>query len=326
MRGLAESSVKRRAVACLQAVAVGDAMGKMTEGYWPEEVLSSYGGYLNSFRKPIQPKSRYTWGYAEVTDDTAFTLLLAESITEKGRVDREDIIERILSHRKKIKGWPGWEGFSQAVQKGEDSIAEFAKWRDGNGAPMRVSPIGIINKPTDLGKLVEDVDSACSMTHGAKSALSGACAVAAAVSAAIEGWRKEEVFGLAVKAARVGEFLGNDDSRPPADRISIGLDFVDSYRGFQLAKDLRHVLNPGFQAYEGVPYALTLAYAFSDARDTILSAVNQGGDADSIAAMAGGVVAALYPDTLPQVWVMEVEKVNSLDLSKIAQDLVKLRS
>jgi len=324
-------SVEQRAVACFQAVSVGDAMGKMTEGFWPEEILFTYGGQVTCFQDPLQPRGaekgrRTRWLYAEVTDDTAFTILIAESITEKGGVDRQDIIQRILNHKTKIKGWPGWDGFSAAAQLGEDEIAEFSKWRDGNGAPMRVSPIGITNRPENLEKIIKDVDSACSMTHGARSALSGACAIAAAVSAAIEGWEKWEVFEFAVKAAKLGESLGSDDARPPADRILTGIDLVDDYRGSQLPRDLRRVLNPGFLAYEGVPYALSLTYGIPSVRKVILGAVNEGGDADSIASMAGSVAAALYPHTLPEGWVEEVEKINKLNLSKTALDLVRLRS
>ena len=316
---------QKRAVACIQAVAVGDAMGKMTEGYWPEEILSNYGDYVQSFHRPIQPKSKFTWGYAEVTDDTRFTLLIAESIIEKGHVDRQDIIQRILNDKTRIKGWPGWDDFSKAAQTSEERIADFAKLRNRNGAPIRVAPIGIINRPQNLEKIVKDVDSACSMTHGARSALSGACAVAAAISAAVEGWKKEETFELAVKAAKLGESLGNDDARPPGDRILNGMNFTKNHAGPQLARDLRRVLNPGFLAYEGVPYALSLAYGIPNARKVILGAVNQGGDADSVASMAGSVAAALHPDTLPQKWVKEVERMNNLNLSKIALKLYELR-
>jgi len=318
------SLIKERAIACIQAVAVGDAMGKMTEGYSQEEVLQNYGEYLQSFRQPIQPKSKFTWGYAEVTDDTTFTLLIAESIIEKRAVARQDIIQRIL--RKKIKGWPGWDDFSEAVQLGGDKVEDFARLRNRNGAPMRVSPVGIINGPENIEKIVQDVDLACSMTHGAMSALSAACAMAGAISAAVEGWEKEQVFRVAVKAARLGEHLGNDDARPPADRILFGIDFVKSYKGSELAKDLCGVLNPGFLAYEAVPYALSLSYGIPNAKEVILGAVNQGGDADSIASMAGSVAAALSPDTLPREWVREVEKTNNLNLSKIGARLVKLRA
>ena len=130
---------------------------------------------------------------------------------------------------------------------------------------------------------------------------------------------------LAVKAARLGEHLGYDDARPPADRILVGTKFVKSYKGSQLAKDLRRVLNPGFLAYEAVPYALSLAYGIPNAKEVILGAVNQGGDADSIASMAGSVAAALYPDSLTQKWVKEVENANNLNLSNGATKLAKLR-
>lgn len=314
-----------RAVACIRGVAVGDAMGKMTEGYWPEEVLSAYGGYVQDFRKPFQPKSRSTWGYAEVTDDTTFTLLIAESIVEKENVDRKDIIQRILNHRTKIKGWPGWDDFYAAAHQGDDGIANFAKWRDGNGAPTRVSPIGIIHSPKKIEEIIRDVDAACSMTHQARSALSGACAIAATISAAIEGWKKEEVFEFAIEMARLGESLGNDDARPPADRILMGINFVNSYKGSCLARDLRRILNPGFQAYEGVPYALSLTYGLLNAKEAILASINQGGDADSIASMAGSVAAALDPNTLPEKWIQEVEKTNSVNLAPVALKLTDLR-
>jgi ADP-ribosylglycohydrolase len=100
-------SKEHRAVSCIEAVAIGDAMGKMTEGYSPEEVISNYGGRINGFQKPIQPKSKFTWNYAEVTDDTQFTLLVAESIIESKQVNQKDIVKRILN--RPIKGWPRWQ-------------------------------------------------------------------------------------------------------------------------------------------------------------------------------------------------------------------------
>ena len=319
------SLIEQRAVACFQAVAVGDAMGKMTEGYWPEEVVENYGDYIKEFHEPIQPKSRFNWRYAEVTDDTTFTILMAESIIDKKSVDRKDIIERILNYKQGIKGWPGWEAFSKAARAGGDELRRFSRWRDGNGAAMRVSPIGIINKPENIQKIVDDVEAGCSMTHGARSALSGACAIAAAISSAVEGLPKGEALETAVEAARMGESLGFNDARPTADRILLGMKFVDSYKGSELPGALRRVLNPGFKTYEGVPYALSLVYGMNSAKDVILGAVNQGGDADSIASMAGSIAAAIHPNTLPKEWVKEVEVANDLRLSEMALKLFELR-
>jgi ADP-ribosylglycohydrolase len=317
--------LKKRANSCLQGAALGDAMGKMTEGYWPEQIIENYGDKISNFHDPIQTKSAHSWKRAEVTDDTSFTILLAESIIENGQVNGDDIIEKIVNHPKHIKGWPAWNDFSSAVKAGSEEVERFSRWRDGNGAASRVSPIGIIHGHDELDQIVEDVFSACSMTHGARSALSGACALAAAVSAAIDGGSRREILGFALQAAVMGERMGSDDCRPVAPRISLGMKFVDEYRGIDLSRDLCQVLNPGFSAYEGVPYALSLVYGYDDAWDVILAAVNEGGDADSVASMAGCVSASMYPDTLPRDLIKMVLDVNSIEMRKLALKLLELR-
>lgn len=123
--------------------------------------------------------------------------------------------------------------------------------------------------------------------------------MAAAVSAAIDGGSRREVLSFAIRAARIWERMGSDDCRPVAPRISLGMKFVDEYGGSDLSRDLCQVLNPGFSAYEGVPYALSLVYGYDDAWDVILAAVNESGDADSVASMAGCVLASMYPARAP---------------------------
>jgi ADP-ribosylglycohydrolase len=318
-------SKEQRAASCIEAVAVGDAMGKMTEGYSPQEILSTYRGHITTFIKPIQPKSKYTWKYAEVTDDTLFTLLVAKSIIENKRVNQQDIIKRIRTHP--IKGWPRWQDFYQVMHADESARRQFAVEGDRNGAPMRVSPIGIMDKPTKLEKIVHDVELACKMTHGTKSALSAACAMAAAISAAIEGWSKQEIMEIAIEASELGESLGVDDGKPRiGDRILIGMKVVEDFQGQGLASVLNRVLNPpGFQAWEGVPYALSMFYGLNSVKDVILEVANQGGDADSVASMAASLSAAFNPHTLPREWVDIVEEANNFHLSEIALNIIRLR-
>lgn len=311
-------TLEERALACLRGVAVGDALGKMTEGYWPGEIEAAYGGPISGFQEPIQPRSRHAWAYAEVTDDTRFTLLVAESILTAGRVDRRDITRRIIA--RPIKGWPGWDRFAAAA--GADP--GYSERRTGNGAPMRVSPVGILHRPGDLPGLVDAVEAACAMTHGAASALSAAAAIAGAVAAAVEGWPRERVLEIACEASVLSAGHGEPDVAPTvADMLPVArrkLAGGDVGLGWQLRG-----LNPGRLAWEGASFALALVAGTDDAREAILEAVNQGGDADSIASMAGGILAALDPASLPAEWVAEVERANALDLAPIARGLVGLR-
>ena len=308
---MSEDRLIQRSKAALNGVAVGDAFGKMTEGYFPPEVEQRYGGLVDRFMSPITPRSATSWSYAEVTDDTRFTILIAESIIAVGKVDEKDIVRRILE--KPIKGWPGWEEFREKALKGEKTT------RTGNGAPMRVAPIGIIHSTSKLKELVQDVEKGCSCTHNTRSALSAACAVAAAFSAAIEDRDKKVILEVAIEAAELGKQLGEEDFCPDVARR---LKWV---RECSRKDNIYGGINPGFEAWQGAVYALALVYHYDNAKEAIVAAASVGGDADSIASISGGILAAKSPNTLPREWVEVVETVNHLNLDLLAEGLAGLR-
>jgi ADP-ribosylglycohydrolase len=315
MGNVTKMELVERCHAALAGIAVGDALGKMTEGYWPPEIELRYGGRVETFLSPQQPRSSHAWAYAEVTDDTRFTLLVAESIISCGKVDAHDITRRILE--KPIKGWPGWDEFKRVAEAGEKDT------RSGNGAPMRVAPIGILHSPAHLSDIIRDVEQACSCTHNTRSALSAACAIAAAYSAALEGFDKRDLLEAAIEAASLGNQLGEDDLCPDVARR---LQWVRKHAGKSVGADpCVRPLNPGFSAWEGATYALALVLLYDSAKDALLAAVNAGGDADSIASMAGGILAARNPDSLPEEWVEIIKRENDLDFTTLAEQLVALR-
>ena len=61
------------------------------------------------------------------------------------------------------------------------------------------------------------------------------------------------------------------------------------------------------------------------AEDAILLAANVGGDADSVASIAGGILGAMYPTTIDQQWCEVVERVNRHDVATVARELTALR-
>jgi ADP-ribosylglycohydrolase len=61
------------------------------------------------------------------------------------------------------------------------------------------------------------------------------------------------------------------------------------------------------------------------AADAILLAANVGGDSDSVASIAGGILGAMYPATVSQEWSAVVERVNRHDLAAVACELATLR-
>ena len=69
-----------------------------------------------------------------------------------------------------------------------------------------------------------------------------------------------------------------------------------------------------------VPLALALATLLQSAEDAILVAANIGGDSDSVASIAGGILGAMYPATVNQQWCAVVESINRHDVAAVAHD------
>jgi ADP-ribosylglycohydrolase len=61
------------------------------------------------------------------------------------------------------------------------------------------------------------------------------------------------------------------------------------------------------------------------AEEAVLLAANIGGDSDSVASIAGGILGASYPETVNEAWYGAVERVNAHDLPTTATALARLR-
>jgi ADP-ribosylglycohydrolase len=71
--------------------------------------------------------------------------------------------------------------------------------------------------------------------------------------------------------------------------------------------------------------ALALATLLQSAEDAILVAANIGGDSDSVASIAGGILGAMYPATVNQRWCAVVESINRHSVAAVAHELAALR-
>ncbi len=315
-------SVADRAASCLWGGAVGDAMGKASEGYSPARILEIYGKRLRGFVEPVQPLSQFAWRKGEITEDTRQTLAVAEGILEKGEVDQLTVSRRLLACDPKGVGTSS--RLFHFILSGD--IGHVASKGSGTGAATRVAPVGLVDTTKELSELVEDVVKTTTMTHGGRVGIAGACAVAAAVSAAVEGWPAGYVMLQALQAAKLAEGYGCPDNLPSvASRIQTAIDLASKFTGNDLWERVDSEIGWGFSANQAVPAALIAACTLLNAKEAILLAVNRGGDADAVAGIAGSVAAAINPLSLPRKWIEIVSTVNKLDLDTLARQLVQLR-
>ena len=314
-------------VGCLRGIAVGDAIGKQTETLSRRDVLRWYPDGIRGFEGvPGTIIPRYAgnrkreWRIGETTDDTERTIAVARAIIEDGAVRHASVGRELLTCLKCVH--PGLESLWEFHQAGDPE--RLADRHDGCGAAVRVAPVGIIFRSARLEAIVDGAWHAAIPTHGGPLALAGAAATAAAVSAAIDGVAADDLVALAARAAAEGECRrsGTSDAAFARRLTAIHSDLCRRSRidADSIAADY-FPDNP----LTIVPLAISLAALMDAADAAILLAANIGGDSDSVASIAGGILGARFPDTVNRTWIQTVEAVNGLDLDALAADLARLR-
>jgi ADP-ribosylglycohydrolase len=316
-----------RAVACLKGIATGDAIGKQTEMLSSEDVRRWYPQGLRGFEGTpgaIIPRyvgnSKREWLIGETTDDTERTIAVARAILAERNVSHVSIGREMLGCTKSVH--PGVKSLWEFHQAGDP--ARISSVHDGCGAAIRVAPVGILYLSDSLDLLVSGAHQASISTHGGSLAIAAAAATAAAVSAAIDAASPQEVLELAERAAALAENRWPSRSVPTfAGAIRTVHDSLAALPTL-CATAVSALCFPN-HPLTIVPLALGLATVMQSAEDAILLATNIGGDSDSVASIAGGILGAMSPGTVNEHWYQVVESVNHHDLAPMGNALARLR-
>ena len=253
------------------------------------------------------------------TDDTTLTIAVAESLVECGGYHYWHMAERFL---KKYEQEP-WRRYGHTISRvfrlmrngklgfGMIDRELYPDGSYGNGAPMRISPVGLLYY--DDPKTLREIACHCAgITHSHELGLEGAalqaCAVALAVLATPQDIHTTEFLGALRMFIKPG---------PYQDKLKAMIRLL----GEEPAKeDVVALLGTGASSLESVPTAI---YAFLSTRDfksALTFAVGLGGDSDTIGAMTGAIAGACYGiDGVPSQWRETVE--NREYLEQLAKKL-----
>ena len=324
------SEHQRRALACLKALASGDATGKQTETlshaevhHWYPEGISGFQGQPGTIIPRYKGNQKHEWRIGETTDDTEQTLGVAQVLVSTREPSHTDFGRQLLKCRKSLH--PGVKSLWTLHESGDPSRVAFDG--DGCGAAMRAAPVGILYSPNRIEELIRVVRESSIPTHGGQLAICAAAAVAGAVSAAIEGWAPKDVMEFAIQAATRAEVFTPPlkDKATPTMADAIWRMYNDlSTDETLMASNLADTYFPDSPQTK-VPLAINLAILTESSERTILLAANIGGDSDSVASIGGAIAGALRPDKVNDDWSDVVQSVNQEALVGIAEALVKLR-
>lgn len=287
--------------AALLTYAAGDAAGVPWEGCRAADIP----------RPGIdEVPRRGGWPPGATSDDTALTLLVAQYLADRGAVvDEADFLTRLATAA------PGIRGIGPSTHAALDRFrtdgAVHAATGDTDGAAMRALPIGwgIADDATRRTVTV----GLSRTTHGAAPAIAAACIVAAMASAALDGasvmaavgteidWC-ERTFDIELRPVR---YAAHGRWRPGPNGVS--LDAVDAVAG--VVEIVRHAVGQRLPIAEALRYAVSL-----------------GGDTDTAAAIAGGILGGRLTGAPDIPWLERVDLPEAAVLDDLSSALARLRT
>lgn len=281
---------------------VGDALGMPVEGKSHEDIEAEHGGPLKEMEEGRLPKGSYT-------DDTQMMIGLAEALAEKGEVDCSLIGSRFVDNFEPRRGYgPATMKIIEQLRKGARWDAPARKVYDGlgsfgNGAPMRIAPLGCMFYD-DIGRLREAAESCSSITHTHPLGIEGGVVQALAVALAVgtdphDGLDPVKFITKLIKFSNKAEFI------KPLKKVKELLERKDGPEVYEVVKSLGNDV----KAYTSCPAAI---YSFlshwGSFEDTVVYAVNLGGDTDTIGAMAGAICGGLHGvKAIPKRWLDDLD-------------------
>ncbi len=276
---------------------MGDAFGAGFEGMSPDRAEFHMSNLSKKF-----PRS--------YTDDTDMTLALAESIIQSGKIDPEDIASQFSLTCDLTRGYAmGTIKAVLALRAGMnwDQVARivFENGSFGNGAAMRVSPVGLFYHH-DLEALQKAAIEQANITHVHPLGQWGAVMQAASVGLAmIQNPNGPFKRGQMVINLREVLWGGPVEYIKALNKIE---EMLAQEKKLQ-AREVVQSLGNGVEAHFSVPSAFYIAITYSpDFCDAIRAAISLGGDTDTIAGMVGAIVGAHVGEKgLPAEWIEQLE-------------------
>jgi ADP-ribosylglycohydrolase len=329
--------LRSRALGALYGLAIGDALGMPTESRSRADIVSRHGDLLDAF-EPGPPDHPLAAGLpaGTVTDDTEQAVLLAHLIVEcHGEIDQAELAIRLLAWEDSMRARGSLSLLGPSTKRALSAISAGAGIEDAgrsgttNGAAMRITPVGVATPAAEPDLLVDRVVAASRVTHNTGVALAGAAAVAAAVSAGIDGATMPDAVrsaaAAAASAARRGYWAAGADV---GSRITWAAGLVAGLGPAEAMDVIYRLVGTSLATQESVPAAFAVAAASPD--DPWLAcriAASLGGDCDTIAAMTGAICGACHGvEAFPVSARSTVARVNNLGLEGLAGGLLAIRA
>lgn len=328
----------RRALGAFYGLALGDALGMPTQSLSREQIQQRFGaiGALED-AGPDQPIAA-NMPAGSITDDTEQAILVGRLLVQgQGRIAPTALASSLIEWEAAMQAkgsqdllGPSTKHAIELILAGH-SVEEAGRYGTTNGAAMRITPVGIASDVAHSDRFIQAVVQACQVTHNTSLGIASAAAVAAVVSAGVNGACLADALPLGRQVAWQAQAQGYWVAGASiAARLewAATLSVDGDKQGF--ARMLYELVGTSVASQESVVTSFALAGQVAlghlEAFEALCMAASLGGDTDTIAAILGAMLGAcLGLEAWPRGLIDRVQEVNELDLQPLVQELLALR-
>ena len=310
----------------LEALAVGDAFGKVTE-YCSLEDIKQKLGRVEVLLTPEESLTHNDLAHGQVTDDTEQNLYLIRQFAEDNEVTAENTAEALLkwvdeTDAKKYMG-PSSSVALEKIKNGED-IKTTGLNGTTSGGIMRI-PAAFLFSTVD--SLVQKVVACLLPTHNTGAAMDAAMTYAYALQAAVQDNPSiSEICDAAYEGSLIGRKYGSQKRTAAVapgcgERVRYLQEYLPSIKDEQALKEhLYYVLGTTCSSWDVCSAVFGI---FLWAKDDVFTAIRisteVGGDTDTIACLVA-CLSALYAKghNIPEEMVQLVADANDIDFEVTA--------
>ena len=301
-----EDVLRDRYRGALVGAAIGNALGVEVEGWNAEAIGRRFPGGIRDI--DLGERDR-PWD-----DDVAQTVLLAEAIAERGRLDRDDLRARFLRWYRESGRGVG-QLTAQVIHEMERGTPDAARqvWERGgrqsagNGAVMRCAPVALAWRRSGA-RLIEEARASAVITHHDPRCEWSTVATCVALSVVLSGGRVElEALAQAMAAdGSPDEVTSHVRAVEGAELGSLTLD--DWAMGYTL---------------KAMQVGLWCLAAERDPEEALVEVIGAGGDTDTNGAVAGAALGAVGgASAWPDRWLQSIR--DRSRLAALAEALLQL--
>ena len=286
----------------LKGVSIGDAFG---ESFFGDKEL-----ILSHIRNRTIPKT--SW---EFTDDTVMAIAVYKQLKNNYTINQDQLAQDFaINHSKDLN-----RGYGATARRILRGIGEGQNWKEisksvfegmgsmGNGASMRVSPIGAFYFD-DLERVKEQAIHSAEITHSNIEGVTGAIAVAIGTALATKLKLNKEEISPDEFISKIVEYLPDTDTK---SKIKKSITVPYKYN----IETVKSILGNGskIMVQDTVPFSIWCsAHNLNNFKEAIWKAVSILGDRDTICAIVGGIVIMSTDENkIPIEWNNSVEDFES---------------